>query len=79
MKEKNIHKREELLKHALEQLSSDPTKINFSSIKGLLVENGNFSTLADLLLRKIKAFKSMKDSEKIKYDKDYIIREVEEC
>jgi hypothetical protein len=45
----------------------------------LLVDDGYFTGLADLALRKIQAYKEMKDLERARYDKSQIDFEVDEC
>jgi len=58
-KEKSKAKKEELLKQSIEHLSSQPLNIDMNQIPQLLVDNGNYTSLADLTLRKIKALESL--------------------
>jgi len=48
-------KKEQLLKQAIDHLTSQPINIDMNQIPQLLVDNGNYTSLADLTLRKIKA------------------------
>jgi hypothetical protein len=58
-KEKSLEKREELLKQAITHLASQPLNIDMNEVPLLLVDNGNYTSLADLTLRKIKALDSL--------------------
>ena len=62
--ERNISKREDLLKQAIENLSSQPLNIDLTTVPYLLVENGNYTSLADLTLRKLRLLQQMKPSER---------------
>ena len=54
-KEKSLQKKEELLKQAIDHLTDQPINIDMKIVPYLLVDNGNYSTLADLTLRKLRA------------------------
>lgn len=58
-KEKVLEKREDLLRQAITHLASQPLNIDMIEVPILLVENGNYTSLADLTLRKIKALESL--------------------
>lgn len=58
-REKNFQKKEEILKQAITHLVSQPVNIDMSVVPQLLVENGNYSSLADLTLRKINALETL--------------------
>jgi len=62
--ERNISKREDLLKQAIENLSSQPLNIDLTTVPYLLVENGNYTSLADLTLRKLRVLQQMTPSER---------------
>lgn len=62
--ERNISKREDLLKQAIENLSSQPLNIDLTTVPYLLVENGNYTSLADLTLRKLRVLQQMAPSER---------------
>jgi hypothetical protein len=66
LKEKQIAKKEELLKQAIDNLSQEPLNIDMNEIPLLLAENGNYTSLADLTLRKIKALNSLRPEERLK-------------
>lgn len=68
-----IQRKEELLKQAVDHLSDQPINIDMSVVPYLLVDNGNYTTLADLALRKLRALQSLKleERERIMTKQDY--------
>lgn len=72
-REKSIERKEELLKQAVDHLSDQPINIDMSVVPYLLVDNGNYTTLADLALRKLRALQSLKleERERIMTKQDY--------
>jgi hypothetical protein len=72
-REKSIQRKEELLKQAVDHLSDQPINIDMSVVPYLLVDNGNYTTLADLALRKLRALQSLKleERERIMTKQDY--------
>lgn len=53
------------MKQAIDQLSQEPIKLDLDTISPLLVENGNFSSLVDLTLRKIRALNNLSEADKL--------------
>jgi hypothetical protein len=72
-KEKVIQRKEELLKQAVDHLCDQPVNIDMNIVPYLLVDNGNYTTLADLCLRKLKALESLtlEERERIMTKSDY--------
>ena len=73
-REKSIQRKEELLKQAVDHLTDQPINIDMSVVPYLLVDNGNYTTLADLTLRKLRALESLKveERDRIMTKSDYI-------
>lgn len=59
----------------MESLGSEPAKINMGTVPVLLAENGNYTSLADLTLRKIKALSAMQGNKRVKSMNDEEINE----
>lgn len=72
-REKSFQRKEDLLKQAVDHLSDQPINIDMRVVPYLLVDNGNYTTLADLALRKLRALQSLKleERERIMTKQDY--------
>lgn len=50
-----MHRKEELLKSGMEYLFSEPFKVDLMTVLPLLLDNGNYISIVDLVLRKAKS------------------------
>mmetsp|Transcript_3676 Transcript_3676/g.2747 ORF Transcript_3676/g.2747 Transcript_3676/m.2747 type:complete len:189 (+) Transcript_3676:382-948(+) len=54
-REKNAERRDELMKHAIEQIQKEPAGIDLRSVVPVLIDSGHYLSLVELCLRKAAA------------------------
>lgn len=64
--ENDIEKKQQLIKAGVDLLIQNPIRVDMIKVPELLAETGNYTTLADIILRKLKALKSLSEQERTK-------------
>ena len=64
--ETEMDKKQHLIKTGVDLLIQNPIKIDMTKVPELLGETGNYTTLADIILRKLKALKSLPEQERMR-------------